>query len=169
MSFNAQFAEAPLDEDPRGYEELAKGVYQIWRFCSHGRRGVVGERLAAEPAGVLLTLDSWTMLSPASYAWIFEEAARLADAEGEIASDDRIPVAISAIEDFEVALAKCPEAHLPAALRRAGAAKYRGWMLGNVLDREGHVGGGRPYPFSERLEEVLPWWRRTRALRPTAA
>lgn len=163
MSFAAQFGEEPLRDAPRGYEELAKGVFQIWRFCSHVRRGLVDETLDAEPAGVLLTLDPWTMLSPGAYDWIFEEAARQADAEGAIDAGDRIPVAICAIEDFEVGLAKAAEAELAPGLRLAGSSEYRGWMLANVLDRNGLISRNGHYPFGDRLHELLPWWGRTQS------
>ncbi len=165
MTFDAQFGNDPLQEAPRGFNELAKGIFQIWRFCSHVRRGLVQETLRADSTGVVLTLDYWGMLSPATYRALFAEAACRADADGGIEPQDRIAVAISAVEDFENGLMMCSEDQLGSGLRLAAEEENRGWSLPNVLRKAGLTAGGRPWPFGDQLEEVLPWWGRTKEVR----
>ena len=37
MSFEARFADDPVAEASVGFDELAKGIFQLWRFFSHAR------------------------------------------------------------------------------------------------------------------------------------
>ena len=57
MSIAARFGESP-DED-RGYEEIAKGVMQLWRFHARARAQIALVRLATETKLLILTLDEW--------------------------------------------------------------------------------------------------------------
>jgi hypothetical protein len=57
MGVGARFGDNPGAE--RGYEEIARGVFQIWRFLSHCRRGLTGRSAAPDAFGMILTLDEW--------------------------------------------------------------------------------------------------------------
>lgn len=63
LSFGAQFANDPIGEAAAGYDELAKGIFQIWRYFSHVRRGVVQADILPDAHGMILTLDTWLLLS----------------------------------------------------------------------------------------------------------
>lgn len=59
LTFQAQFGEHPMNEAKRVYDEIAKGVFQLWRYFSHSRRGAFGANdPCANAHGLVLTLDS---------------------------------------------------------------------------------------------------------------
>src|SRR3546814_12675891 len=43
MSFDASYADDPVASASVGFDEPAKGMFQIWRFLSHARRGLHGD------------------------------------------------------------------------------------------------------------------------------
>jgi hypothetical protein len=55
LTYLAQFAEDPFDAEKKQYDQLARGVLQLWRYFSHVRRGVVQEELALEAHAMVLT------------------------------------------------------------------------------------------------------------------
>src|SRR3546814_8894690 len=60
MSFDARYADDPVASASVGFDELAKGMFQIWRFLSHARRGLTGDiTVAPSCCGVIVTADSW--------------------------------------------------------------------------------------------------------------
>jgi hypothetical protein len=76
MSFEARFADDPAVE--RGYDDIAKAVFQLWRYFSHCRRGFTGRTLAPEAVGLVLTLDSWMVMANHLFDGIFERAEAMA-------------------------------------------------------------------------------------------
>ena len=64
LTFPAQFADDPIAEAKIGYDEIAKGVFQLWRYFSHARRGIVStDAVRADAYGMVLTLDTWLVMS----------------------------------------------------------------------------------------------------------
>ena len=46
MSFEAMFSDNPLEEAARGYNEIVKGILQIWTYSIRSRLGSTGRRLS---------------------------------------------------------------------------------------------------------------------------
>lgn len=163
MSYQARFSEAPLVDDPRGYAELTKGVFQIWRFVSHHRRGLVrGERIRSDVKGVVLTLDTWLSMATEMQREVLTLAKQMAvERDGEIVDEDRIPIVFCPVEHLEQTLSVATTASFLETVKAAATEPYEGWMLWNV-HREVAPGGRmkNSYPFAERISEVLPWWSR---------
>lgn len=157
MSFEARFADDPVAEAAAGYGEIAKGVFQIWRLFSHARRGVAGlPPVRADCLGIVLTLDSWLSLARNQEAEVVAAANALADAEGDIAAEDRRHVAVCEIADVEYALQHGNAETFLEACRALGGEK-KGW--GISIAHLSFAGAERPYPFKGRVADVLPWWR----------
>jgi hypothetical protein len=161
LTYLAQFAEDPFDAAKKQYAQLAKGVFQLWRFFSHLRRGIVKEDLAADCHAVVITLDPFMQISRDQQNKVFAEANFLADEEGNITSEDRKLVVICPVYDLESILSRATEDSLLASLTAFNEEKYQGWMLGNVHSDTGAAkkfGKPKRYPFE--MENVLPWWTR---------
>jgi hypothetical protein len=160
LTFPAQFAEDPVSEASRVYEEIAKGVFQLWRYFSHVRRGVIAnEHVDQDARGSVLTLDNWLVMSLEVEEQIFANANTLTDEEGEIEVDDRRGVVFCAISHLESTLSKATDDSLSRAIVAAGEDRFRGWMFPAVYDE---VVGGEPrerkkFPFD--IGDVLPWWK----------
>lgn len=158
LTFAAQFAEQPQQQAKTAYEEIGKGIFQVWRYFAHCRRGLTGRELTAETCGMVLTLDAWLILSPALRDYVLGIAIALADADGNILPEDRRAVTIGAIQDFEHVLSDYDEDGILSTLKAAAQVQYRGWMLPNVAQDVGIKKVPRkPFPFD--IRELLPWWK----------
>lgn len=157
MSFGARFADEPAGE--RGYDDIVKAIFQLWRYFSHCRRGRTGRTVAADAVGLVLTLDSWMVMGSELFDGIFARAVTMAEERDPLIEEqDRRPIAFSSIPDFEAALTMGTGATLLAAVRVAAERDRRGGYL--EIQHEGIVGKGnrtRHYPFHD-LASMLPWW-----------
>ncbi len=159
MSQQAMFGRNPIDA--RGSQDLIKAVFQLWRFFSHCRRGLVGREVAEEVVGVVLTLDNWLSLAETLRKRVLEDATKMAhDKDLEITEVDRKPIVFVAVPELERTLSAATEGTFRNALCQANSDKFAGWRLDGILrdlledkDRE-----GRGYPYTDNLGELLPWW-----------
>jgi hypothetical protein len=161
LSFGAQFSDDPIEEAKEGFEELAKGVFQLWRYFSHARRGLVASDIIRPDAyGMVLTLDTWLMMSGPLQGQLVAAAAKLAETEPEITAEDRCAVVFCSIHDLETTLANATEDSF---LRTMGAAcegRFVGWILPNIhRETEDRAQTRKPFPF--QVGDVLPWWKAT--------
>jgi hypothetical protein len=83
MGAKARFGELP--EEDRGYEELAKGVMQLWRFFAHCRAQIAPHRSARDAQAMILTMDEWFAGRSTVIPRIMERANELADASAQSA------------------------------------------------------------------------------------
>ena len=159
MTFEAKFAEFPIEEEKIGYDEISKGVFQIWRFFSHYRRGLIPRlEVRLDAVGIVLTLDTWLQMSVPLREEVMAAAKVLADRPGqEIIEEDRRPVVFCSIDDLERVLGFASESKFVDAVQAAATPKYLGWILPNVHRDLSGERIGNHYPFAEQLREVLPW------------
>ena len=164
MSVTARFGDSP--EGERGYEEIAKGVTQLWRFFAHCRLRVAAERLADDFQGLILTMDEWFAGRSTLIPQIIARAHYLADAGvHNIPIVDRRPVAFCTISELETVLSTATSMSLLEAIR-IGSGERVGWIF-SILHGEAKAEKTPPkdYPFLESLGELLPWYPRLIELR----
>jgi hypothetical protein len=166
LTYLAQFAEDPFEAEKKQYLQIANGVFQLWRFFSHVRRGLVKEPVDAETSAMVLTLDSFTTMNRELKAKIIEEANSIAEMEGDIAAEDRRHTIFCSIEGLEEVLSRCIEDTLLATLNAARKEKYVGWELPQINQEEA-VGKEKiePKKFPFELDGLLPWRKRFNELR----
>ncbi len=156
MTFDARFADDPTASSSVGFDELAKGIFQIWRFLSHARRGVTGEiRVEPHCRGVIVTADGWLTMASKQAETVLATAHALADAEGGIDQQDRREIAFCPIDDAEFALQFGSGDSFLAACNEIAAGEKKGFMLSVAHAATRDV--ERPYPFVGRMPELLPW------------
>jgi hypothetical protein len=159
MTLAAQFSLSPAQDAATKYAELVRGVFQLWRFFSHCRRGLSGQQATPQTKAVLLTLDTWLVMAGGLREKVLEDARQLADADNEILEEDRRPVVFASAPDFELLFARADEDAILQTLEAAVQPEYIGWLLPQV--RQQAVGvptAEKPYPFQPG--EILPWWDR---------
>ena len=156
MSFDARFADDPVAAAALGFDEISKGIFQLWRFLAHARRGLTGTlTVAPDCQPILVTADSWlTMARPQARA-VIAAAHQLADEEGDIPGEDRRDVAFCPIEDVEYALQLGDATSFLSACREVAAGDKQGWIMSVAHTAVGDT--PRPYPFRDRVSEILPW------------
>lgn len=60
LTFEAQYADDPMASAPRAYDQMARGIFQLWKFFSYVRRGLYTEGVVFPNAiGVLMTMVSF--------------------------------------------------------------------------------------------------------------
>lgn len=158
MPVAARFSENPMEEAESAFDEIAKGVLQLWRFFSHVRRGLVpGATVFEDTRAMLLTADSWLSMSGPLRRAVLDLAHLKAKDDANLLPEDKRPIIFCSIEDAEMTLQFSTAETFFSALAAATLDKYEGWMLPSVL-REVAEEVDNGYPFAERLAEVLPWW-----------
>jgi len=159
LTYLAQFADDPFKVASKQYLQIANGVFQLWRFFSHVRRGLLNEPVTPDTAAMIITLDSFLVMSRKLKDQILAEANRLADAQGEIIEQDRRQVVISSVQSLESVLSTATEDEFLTAFKAAKEEKYMGWQLREIARSERKGGANfeqKKYPFT--LDEILPWW-----------
>ena len=166
LTYLAQFAEDPFEAEKKHYLQIANGVFQLWRFFSHVRRGLVKEPMDADTSAMVLTLDSFTTMNRELKAKIIEEANSIAEMEGDIAAEDRRHIIFCSIQGLEEVLSRCTEDTLLATLNAARKKKYVGWELPQINQEEA-AGKEKiePKKFPFELDGLLPWRKRFNELR----
>lgn len=161
MTFEARFGDYPLKDAKSRYDELVRGVIQIWKYRADVRLGIAPAAIFSEnTVGVIVTLDSWLMMSKSMQQQIVRQA-RLESVKKYPMIDevDRIPVSFSPIDDFEIVCARATPSSLIDTFFQAASEQFTGWMLWNVHDEVApRPSIDRPYPFRSRVVEVVPWW-----------
>lgn len=157
MSFEARFADDPMTEDARGFDEMAKGIFQLWRFFAHARRGLTAPLSVDEDCqAVIVTADSWLTLARNQGEQVLAAANRLADEDEQIAVADRRDIAFCQIDDVEFALQHGTADSFLGACREVASGEKKGWMLSVAHASDQNL--ERPYPFIDQIEELLPWF-----------
>ena len=156
MSLNARYSDEPMEE--RGYEEIVKGIFQLWRFFSHCRRGLTGRTCADNAVGMILTLDVWMVMNHGLFDELFERATAMAQkSDPLIEEEDRRPISFVSIPDFERTLTIGTAGTFLAAIRLHAEPDRRGGYLD--AHHRAIVEGDEPpraYPFTD-LSTMLPW------------
>jgi len=154
MPVDARFSGDPVGDASEAYGEIAKGIFQVWRYLSHARRGLLGRPLADDCLGMVLTADPWLVMGQKLYPEVMAMANALADRKDpEIIEEDRQRVPIVLIDDLEYIVQHSTGAQLFDRLASL-AQDPSGWewsLAHGLAD-----GPTRPYPFAEDLHHLLP-------------
>jgi hypothetical protein len=159
LTYLAQFSEDPFETEKKQYIQIARGVFQLWRFFSHIRRGIAKDVLAPDAHALVLTLDAFLTMGSDPREKVFEHADALADEDGNITDDDRRPVIICSIQELEEILLTSTENSFLNSLKASYEEKYSGWQLRAVhraSEAAKKFGSPKDFPFD--LADVLPWW-----------
>lgn len=164
ITFMAQYADDQYGEAPKAFDQIAKGMAQLWKFFSRARRGLYAvEKVAPDAHGVILTMDSWFQLEGNQLPFLRKKASELVADEPDIQPEDMRDVIFCSIEDLDEVLAVSSEDEFLDTLEKAHLPEFQGWQLSSVrnpgwekpLDR-------KQYPF--KVDEVLPLWEEIAAL-----
>jgi len=164
LTFDAQYAEDPANEAKSGYEQIANGIAQLWRFFSHARRGIyTTEAVDPDAHGVLLSMDAWMQMSRNLQTHVFGRAEELVANEPDVITADKRRIIFAPVEELDDVLAISDEDEFLATLQAARDQKFNGWMLKNIRQQLSEtVPVRKPYPFHPK--EFLPWWDRNNKL-----
>ncbi|MEI9409913.1 hypothetical protein [Mesorhizobium salmacidum] len=172
LTFEAQYGDDPIENAKNGYSQIAKAIFQLWRFFSHVRRGIVALDVTPDAPAIVLTMDAWGQVSRELRDTVVAEAEKIAAAkEPEITEEDKRRPVFCPIQELDDMLTVSNEEQLLAAFRAATDVYYQGWNIGHVRsDAVPELETEKSFLFD--LGEFLPWWndmRKPRAVDRDAA
>jgi len=158
LTFEAQYGDDPVENARSGYEQMAKAIFQLWKFFSHVRRGLIDLDVAKDATGIVLTMDAWTQMSGELRARLVAQAEKLAAAKDpEILEEDKRHPVFCAIQDLDELLVTSSEEQLLVAFKAAAEEKYFGWGIRQIREKEAPPLKERKQ-FAFDLEALFPWW-----------
>ncbi|MDW9386660.1 hypothetical protein GOA99_18575 [Sinorhizobium meliloti] len=158
LTFEAQYGDDPVENARSGYEQMAKAIFQLWKFFSHVRRGLIDLDVAEDATGIVLTMDAWTQMSGELRARLIAQAEELAAVKDpEILQEDKRHPIFCAIQDLDELLVTSSEEQLLAAFKAAPQEKYVGWGIRQIREKEAPPLEERK-KFAFDLEGLFPWW-----------
>ena len=104
MSFSDKFAES--EYAGRGYDEIAKAVFQIWRFVAHCRLRQTQHEVPTGAVGVVILLDSWMTMVLDARQEVLKRAEARCCSEPAISTADKIDIAFVGATHFPPPLAR---------------------------------------------------------------
>lgn len=161
MPFDAKFGMALAGQSEDLLDELAKGVFQIWRFFAHLRRSLVPNKTSSPAAiGVLFTLDTWLSHSSELQSVVLEKARKRSLEYGGIEAQDQRSIVFCASSELEEAIFTTPEDSFLGILQAATTDKHKGWLLSSISNQAyGELKTVRKNPFLDEMSELFPWWK----------
>jgi len=164
MSFSDKFAE--FEYAGRGYDEIAKAVFQIWRFVAHCRLRQTQHEAPKGAVGVVILLDSWMTMVLDARQEVLKRAEARCVSEPAISTDDKIDIAFVEIGDLESFLSKCDADRLLVALKNIATGDQQDWMLTATPSYHEAPDQPRQFPFDD-LNKIVPWWGHVSAMSQT--
>lgn len=156
MSFDARFSDDPLSAATKGFDEIAKGVFQLWRFFAHARQGKIANlTLAIDCVGIIVTADRWLAMASSQTKAVIASAHDLADRAGGIEVQDRREIAFCRIDEVEFTLLRGSGDAFLSACREISSGSKKDYLLSVAHQADGPA---RPYPFVDRIGKLLPWF-----------
>lgn len=158
LTFVAQYADNQYVEAPKAFDQIAKGMSQLWKFFSRARRGFYdAEKVSPDAYGVILTMDSWFQLEDTQLPFLRKNAEALVADEPDMLPGDMRDVVFCSMEELDDLLAVSDEDEFLETLRKSRLPEYVGWQLPLIRN----PGWEQPlerkaYPFE--VAEVLPLW-----------
>lgn len=159
MSFEALFSDQPIEDAKRGYHEIVKGIFQIWRYVTHCRLGLTGRQVTPGARGMLMTLDPWMMTANLLQDEVMAKArAMLQEKVPDSLPQDQIPVVFCPVVELENVCQKATNNSFMECVKAASDEKFKGWHLSTVhKELYPDVNENRPYAFREKISDVWPW------------
>jgi len=157
LTFEAQFAENPEVVAAQGFEQIAKGIFQLWRFFSHARRNLyMDEAVSPDAQGVVLTMDGWMQMAKGLRDNALAHARELASVDPDITDADMRRVVFASVQELHGTLAQTGKQDFLAVLGHATTDRYDGYGLPEVARDCGVPLVRKSYPMD--VAALLPWW-----------
>lgn len=161
LTFEAQYAENPMAVAPQGFEQIAKGIFQLWRFFSHARRKMYETRpVSPDAIALVLTMDSWMQMAAGLQNDAMKRAEEMAARDADIIKADMRRVVFASIQELNETLAQTERPEFLAVLVSATSTKYDGYSLPSVARDCGVSLVRKRYPLD--IGTLLPWWNEIR-------
>ena len=159
LTFEAQYAENPMAVAQQGFQQIAKGIFQLWRFFSHARRNIYGTRpVSPDAIGLVLTMDGWMQMAAGLRNAAMKRAEEMAAKDADITKADMRRVVFVSVQELNDTLAQTERPEFLAVLAHATTDRYDGYGLPEVARDCGVSLVRERYPLD--MGALLPWWNK---------
>ncbi|CDZ74181.1 Hypothetical protein, partial CDS, partial [Neorhizobium galegae bv. orientalis] len=156
LTYLSQYANDPLNEARKQYEQIAKGVAQLWRFFAHARTGLYSDcEVSPQAVGIVLTLDAWLPMSAELQDDVLELARTLVAKDDHVIETDMRRVLFCPMQDMADTAIISNQAQFQETLSRAGEDDFRAWSLREIRRKLGEPETPNEFPLD--YTDVLPW------------
>jgi hypothetical protein len=157
LTFEAQYAENPMAVAQQGFQQIAKGIFQLWRFFSHARRQVYSDRpVSPDAIALVLTMDGWMQMAANLRMAAIKRAEELAAEDVDITKADMRRVVFASVPELNETLAQTERSGFLTVLAEAITDKYHGYGLPEVARDCNLSLVQKRYPLD--IGALLPWW-----------
>lgn len=134
IPYNAQFSDDPTKSAKGAYQEVAKGITQLWRYLQHSHGGHTNANYAeiSKVPLIVVSLSDWKSMSGEINRQIITLAHKLAD-EKKIEQKFRNEVLLTSVSEIESLLTKADNSSFLETLILSQTEKYKGWDLFQVF------------------------------------
>lgn len=155
----------PYRDAPEVYQDIIKGIIQIWRFASDVDSNLLNDgemSISEETVGILQTLDPWLVMDPSTTANVTNEACKVAEEKG-IDPKFWIPIAVVNVDDWEEIIENTDFSDIVRLVREMSSEKFYGYLMTSIkseLKKEGVIfseNTKEKYPWMEKLKEIFEW------------
>ena len=160
----ARFGENPVDSAIGEFSEIAKGIYQLWKYLEDSEREVIpqGVRASDQTRLLLVCMEEWLGMSDLVTQAVLDQANEIADSKGLSKGPHiRRYVHYCLLDDLEYILSLGDTSDLVEVLDRAVEEKFIGWSVSSVRDEVfNNVPPKREFGLhcTNRIGDVLEWW-----------
>jgi hypothetical protein len=159
LTFEAQYAEDPMSVARQGFDQIAKGIFQLWRFFSHARRNIYSANtVSPEAIGLVLTMDGWMQMAAGLREAAMKRAEEMAAKDSHISKADMRRIVFASMQELNATLAQTELAEFLTVLAHATTDKYNGYGLPEVARDCGVSLVRKRYPLD--IGALLPWWNK---------
>jgi len=160
LTFGAQYADDPFNHAREAFDQLSKGISQLWKFFSRARRGLyTQEEVAPDAHGIILTMDTWYQLQGAQMLELRAAAELLVAKEPDMRPEDMRHIIVCSIEELDDVIAVSDEDEFLDTFTKAKTPEFINHAIPTV--RQPVFAAPLPrkdYPFG--LSEVIPLWEK---------
>ncbi len=152
----------PFVENRETFEDLVKGVVQIWRYASDVRQGIVDTDLSINrnTIGVVLSLEPWLQVSVDTIDAIRNAAKEACLKHSNIEEIDQIPVSFVDVEDWERSMRKTDPTGVFKALKELSRRDRAGYALDTTIDShtDAETCPVEAFDYRGRISDLASWW-----------
>ena len=157
-----RFGENPTKDSADAYEDLSKGIFQLWKYLADSSKGLIPQGFIASNNTALgvCTLDNWIESAFGSEADIYAMAHKKADSYARgIPPECRKRVPIFSLSDMEFVLSRGGMDVLLEVIHDSATEEYSGWLLSSIFSSKFASRGTikDALPFGDVTKHV-PWW-----------
>lgn len=162
IPFKVLSSPRPYLENEDVYEDIVKGVIQIWRYLAKVRQGIADKPLGTSEniVGIILTLEPWLEMHSETIKYIKDRASEQCRKYPEVEHMDQVEIGFVSIDDWEHSIQRIDARGFVESLNEHASPKKYGYLLRTTIDEfaVGRESVLAPYDYHGGISRLVSWW-----------